>query len=181
MTQSDRPFHPPLGEVISVLEATPGVLESLLTGLPDEWLDFQEDDQAWSPRTVLIHFVHNEQTNWIPRARVIVSDAGVRKFPPFQQLPASGAVKDTSAAGLIAEFTRLRRESVETLRGLALSPPDFDRTGEHPALGTVTLGQLLATWMVHDLNHTHQIVKALAKRHREAVGPWRKNLAILDL
>lgn len=181
MTQTTESSQLRLDEVIPVLEATPGVLQSLLAGLPDDWLDFKEDQEAWAPRTVLVHFVHNERINWIPRAKVILSESEVRKFPPFQQLPDPGVVKDASAVGLIAEFTRLRQESLATLRGFNLAPPDYQRTGEHPALGTVTLGQLLATWLVHDLNHTHQILKSLAKRQREAVGPWRRNLAILDL
>jgi hypothetical protein len=181
MTQSHEPSHLRLDEVIPVLEATPGVLHSLLANLPDDWLDFKEEEEAWTPRTVLVHFVHNERTNWIPRANVILSQSEVRKFPPFQQLPVPGEIKDTSAPALIAEFARLRQGSLAILRGFNLAPADYERTAEHPALGTVTLGQLLATWLVHDLNHTHQIVKSLAKRQREAVGPWRKNLAILDL
>lgn len=181
MTQNHKSPHLRLDEVIPVLEATPAVLHSLLANLPDDWLDFKEEEEAWTPRTVLVHFVHNERTNWIPRARVILSQSDARKFPPFKQLPAPGEIKDTNAPGLIAEFAGLRQGSLATLRGFNLAPSDYERTGEHPALGTVTLGQLLATWLVHDLNHTHQIVKSLAKRQREAVGPWRKNLAILDL
>ena len=123
----------------------------------------------------------NERTNWIPRARVILSESEVRKFAPFQQLPVPGEIEATNAARMIAEFAGLRQESVAVLRGLNLEPQDYGRTGEHPSLGTVTLGQLLATWVVHDLNHVHQILKSLAKLQREAVGPWRQYLAILDL
>ena len=168
-------------EAIPVLQATPGVLRSLLSSLPAEWLDFQEEPQAWSPRTVLVHFIHNERTNWIPRARVILSPSADRKFAPFQQLPASGEVGDGDAAGMIAEFASLRQRNIEALRSFNLAAEDYLRTAEHPTLGTVSLGNLLATWVVHDLNHTHQVLKSLAKLHIAAVGPWRKNLAILDL
>ena len=170
-----------LDEAIPVLEATPGVLRSLLVNLPEHWLDFEEDPGAWSPRTVLVHFLHNERANWIPRARFILSESDVRKFVPFQQLPVPGEIEQANAGHLIMEFARLRQESVAILRGFHLAPRDYARTGEHPSLGTVTLGQLFATWVVHDLNHVHQILKALAKRQRDAVGPWRANLAILDL
>ncbi|MGH2606508.1 MAG: DinB family protein [Anaerolineales bacterium] len=170
-----------LDEVITVLEATPGILRTLLPNLPDEWIDFQEDAGAWSPRTVLVHFLHNERTNWIPRAKVILSDDQDRRFVPFQQLPAPGEIEENDVVRLTAEFAKSREASVAILRAFHLRPQDYGRTGQHPSLGTVTLGQLLATWVVHDLNHLHQILKSLAKRQREAVGPWRRNLAILDL
>jgi hypothetical protein len=170
-----------LDYAIPVLQATPSILRSLLAPLPKEWFDFQEDPAAWSPRTVLVHFIHNERTNWIPRARVILSGEDNRRFTPFQQLPAPGEIADSDIRGMISEFTSLREQSVAALRGFNLGADDYLRTAEHPSLGTVTLGQLLATWVVHDLNHTHQILKSLAKTQIAAVGPWRKNLAILDL
>jgi hypothetical protein len=168
-------------EAIRVLEATPAILRSLLAHLPGEWIDFQEDADAWSPRTVLVHFIQNERTNWIPRARVTLLPSEVRRFAPFQQLPTAGEIDDTDVAAMIAEFATLRQDSLAILRGLNLKPEDYRRTAEHPSLGTVTLAQLLATWVVHDLNHIHQILKSLAKLHTAAVGPWRQYLAILDL
>ena len=168
-------------EASPVLEATPAILRALLAHLPREWLDFHEDADAWSPRTVLVHFIQNERTNWIPRARVTLSPSEGRKFARFQQLPGPGEIDDTDVAAMLAEFAALRQESLATLRGLDLKPEDYRRTAEHPSLGTVTLAQLLATWVVHDSNHIHQILKSLAKLHIAAVGPWRQYLAILDL
>ena len=170
-----------LGEAVQVLERTPAAVGGLLSDLSPKWLRFQEDPEAWSPLVVLIHFIHNERVNWIPRARVILSEANPRQFPPFQQLPENARQVERSIGELLTEFTRLRDESLAILRKFDLKPGDFDRPGLHPALGTVTLGQLLATWVVHDLNHIHQIAKTLAKRYRDAVGPWRQNLAILDI
>lgn len=178
-TAGDEQFI--LTEAISVLEATPGVLRSLLEGLPGVWLDLHEDPEAWSPRTVLVHFVHNERTNWIPRARVILSDAEVRRFPPFSQLPKEGTLEGMTIGDLLREFEFLRGQSLTALQSLNLKPGDYAREAEHPVLGVVNLRQLLATWVVHDLNHLHQIAKSIAKRYRAAVGPWRPNLAILDL
>ena len=176
-----RPVEPVLEEVISVLEAAPAALRSLYESLPAEWLDFHEDPEAWSPRRVLVHFIHNERVNWIPRARVILSDAEERRFAPFQQLPPEGEIDQGDIGRMLDEFTDLRKENLAALRGFNLGADLLRRTGEHPVLGTVTLGQLLSTWVVHDLNHTHQVLKTLAKRHSEAVGPWRTNLAIIDL
>ena len=168
-------------EAIRLLEATPPTLRALLEGLPEGWLQFQEDPEAWSPYTVLVHFIHNERTNWMARARVILSNEEVRKFPSFQQLPVQGEFEGRSVVQLLAQFAELRAQNLSALLDLRLNPADYDREGEHPVLGTVNLRQLLATWVVHDLNHLHQIAKTLAKRYRDAVGPWRTALAILGL
>ncbi len=181
MTENDERKLMRLEEAAPVLEATPAILRSLLAPLPTAWLDFQEEAEAWSPRTVLVHFIWNERTNWIPRAKVILSANEVRRFAPFQQLPSSGEIDDTDVAAMLDEFATRRQDNLTFLRGLNLTPEDYGRTAEHPVLGTVTLAQLLATWVVHDLNHTHQILKSLAKLHSAMVGPWRRNLAILDL
>ncbi len=175
----NEPFD--LGEAMRLLEAAPGTLRAVLGSLPDAWLNFQEDPEAWSPRSVLVHFIHNERTNWMPRARVILSDAEVRTFAPFRQMPEEGQFESASVDQLLTQFADLRRQNLAALEGLGLTEADFDREAEHPVLGTVNLRQLLATWVVHDMNHLHQIAKTLAKRYREAVGPWRPNLAILDL
>jgi hypothetical protein len=181
MTESIDQRTMRVDDAIPVLEATPAILRSLLARLPKEWLDFQEEAGAWSPRTVLVHFLQNERTNWIPRVRVTLSPGEVRKFAPFQQLPPPGEIDDADVNARLAEFATLRQESLQVMRSLNLQPEDYRRTAEHPSLGTVTLAQLLATWVVHDLNHTHQILKSLAKRHSTAVGPWRQYLGILDL
>jgi len=169
-----------LDEAISVLESTPMVLGVYLAGLPEAWSNYQEDTDAWSPRTVLVHYIHNELTNWMPRLRVILAKGENRKFPPFQQLPDLGAYEGRSIETLLNEFAKLREDNLSELRKRNLQEADFELEGEHPVLGVVNLGQLLATWVVHDLNHLHQIAKSMAKRYREAVGPWRPNLAILD-
>jgi hypothetical protein len=125
--------------------------------------------------------VHNEKNNWIPRTRIILSDQLVRKFPPFNPLPEDSQRTGGAVSPLLEEFTRLRRENLAFLRALSLSPAQLNREAEHPSLGTVTLGHLLATWVVHDLNHLHQIAKSLAKRYQTSVGPWRQYLGILEL
>lgn len=179
--ETDREEMFELDEALSVLEATPGALSLLLEGLPESLLDFREDPEAWSPRTVVVHFIHNELTNWMPRIRVILSDAGDRRFPPFQQLPDGSDYAVQDIHQLLTEFAVLRARNLAALRELNLQPADYAREGEHPVFGTVNLTQLLATWVVHDLNHQHQIMKTVAIRYRDAVGPWLVNLAILDL
>lgn len=181
MVEADRNENFILSEAISILETTPGVLRSLLVGLPEAWLEYKEDPEAWNPRTVLVHYIHNEMENWMPRVSVISSDAQERRFPPFQQMPELSAYEDEDIQQLLANFADLRQKNLSELQKLDLGPDDFSREAKHPVLGTVNLSQLLATWVVHDLNHQHQIVKSMAKRYREAVGPWRTFLPILEL
>ena len=169
-----------LADAMSVLASTPATLRALVEGLPGDWLHFKEDSEAWSPHTVLVHLIHNERTNWIPRAKLILSADRICTFPPFRQLPEEGQFEDAQVGQLLAQFADLRRESLSDLQKFDLRPGDYDREAEHPVLGRVNLGQLLATWVVHDLNHLDQIAKSLAKRYRDVVGPWRPNLAILD-
>lgn len=177
-TKHDDAFE--LAEALSVLAATPGTVRALLEGIPDDWLDFTSDAESWSAHTVLVHLIQNERTNFIPRARVILSGDAVRRFAPFHQLPEEGEFQDAPVRELLAQFADLRKQNLATLQSFALQPADYAREAEHPALGTVNLQQLLATWVVHDLNHLHQIAKSLASRYRDAVGPWKPNLAILE-
>ena len=170
-----------LAEALEALEATPRTLRALLANLPETWLNFSEDADAWSPHRVLVHFIHNEQTNWLPRTRVILSDAEDKTFPSFRQMPEPDEFPLGGTDQLLDQFAQLREENLSAMREFALKPEDLDREGEHPVLGTVHLRQLIATWLVHDLNHLYQIAKSLAKRYGDAVGPWKKNLAILDL
>lgn len=180
MTESVEAALVRVEDALPVLSATPAVLRSLLEPLSAEWLDFHEEADAWSPRNVLAHFIQNEVSNWIPRARVALSVSEDRKFVPFQGLPKPGEFDDGDIAAMLAQFAALRKDNLTALRGFHLKEEDYLRTAEHPSLGIVTLGQLLSTWVVHDLNHIHQIVKSLAKRNTAAVGPWRQYLGILD-
>ena len=181
MTQIEQKDPFDLAEALGALEATPLALKVLLANLPEPWLDFSEDAEAWSPRTVLVHFIHNEQTNWLTRTRVILSDAKDRSFTPFRQMPEADEYPPAGTDQLLNQFAKLRKNNLFAMREFDIKSEDLDREGEHPVHGTVTLRQLIATWVVHDYNHTHQIAKSLAKRYIHAVGPWRDNLAILDL
>ena len=181
MTQNARDDHFDLNEALDFLVTTPDTLQDFLANLPDSWLDFKEDPEAWSPRRVLAHFIHNEQINWIVRARVILSDSEDKTFPPFSQMPDEAAFPPLGTSQLLDQFAELRKANLAEMRGFDIGSDDLDREGVHPALGTVNLRQLISTWVTHDLNHLHQIAKSLAKRYGDAVGPWRPNLAIIDL
>jgi hypothetical protein len=80
---------------------------------------------------------------------------------------------------LVERFGAVRAANLDALNQL-VTVEELGRLGVHPALGEVTLGHLLATWVAHDLNHLNQIVKAMAKQYIDAVGPWREFLPIMD-
>ena len=169
-----------LDEGIAVLERTPATFRSLLAGLPDQWIHGTEGPDTFSARANLAHLVHGERTDWIPRARIILAREGDRRFEPFDRFAHERESAGKSIESLLGEFEQLRHASLATLRSWRLTPEQFALEGEHPALGTVTLRQLLATWVAHDLGHLAQTARVMAKQYRDAVGPWRAYLPVLD-
>jgi hypothetical protein len=167
-----------LDEAVAILERTPASLSALLTGVPDRWVRVTEGDGTWSPYDVIGHLIHGERTDWIPRARHIMSGER-RAFEPFDRTAQFTESTGMGLGELLATFSELRRENIAQLVGMNLTSADLNRTGLHPALGEVRLRQLLATWVVHDLDHVGQIVRTMAKAYADAVGPWSEYLSIL--
>jgi uncharacterized damage-inducible protein DinB len=168
-----------LDQATEVLSRTPSALNSLLRGLPSDWVRSNEGPDTWSPFDVVGHLIHGEETDWIPRARIILEKGEERPFEPFDRFAMLQKSKGKSLEELLDTFGRLRQENLARLRGLNLTPETLQKRGRHPELGTVTLAQLLATWVVHDWNHVGQIVRVLSKQFGSAVGPWRAYLSIL--
>jgi len=169
-----------LGDAVTILARTPDVLRSLLQGLPDEFVFGNEGEQTWSPFDVLGHLIYGEQTDWIPRARIILQSGESRAFNPFDRTAMFEQSKGKSLNDLLNEFAALRQENIVALAEMKLDADDLKKTGLHPGLGCVTLEQLLATWVAHDLGHVTQISRTLAKQYRDAVGPWRQYISILQ-
>jgi hypothetical protein len=168
-----------LEETVAVLERTPGTLDALLRGLPEIWIARNEGDQTWSAREVLGHLIHGERTDWMPRARMILEFGESREFEPFDRWGHVQESEGKALGELLDELARLRAEGLGELRAMQLRPEDLARRGRHPALGVVTLGELLATWAAHDLSHLHQVTRVMAHQYREAVGPWREYLGVM--
>lgn len=169
-----------LADTIAVLARTPAALDALLRGLPEAWTLQNESESTWSAFDVVGHLIHGERTDWMPRARMILEFGETRTFVPFDRFAQARESQGKSLAELLDEFGRLRAENLAELRGLNLRREDLERRGRHPALGTVTLSQLVAAWAVHDLTHLHQISRIMAHQYRTAVGPWNKFLGVLQ-
>lgn len=167
-----------LAEALPLLARTPAVLDALLRGLPEAWLSADEGPQTWSAPLVVGHLIHGERTDWLPRVRHLLEQGERQPFAPFDRF-AQLAAPARPLGELLDEFAELRRASLATLAALRLQEGDLARRGLHPALGPVTLAELLATWVVHDLDHLVQIERTLAKRWRGAVGPWAAYLRVV--
>ena len=165
---------------ITVLERTPRTLRAMLAGLPAAWTDATEGPETWSPYVIVGHLIHGERTDWIPRARIILDHGRGRPFAPFDRFAQLRESEGRSLGELLDELARLRAESVATLAGWRLTDEQLALEGEHPELGVVTLRQLLATWVAHDLSHVAQAARVMAKQYRDAIGPWRAYLPIMD-
>jgi hypothetical protein len=169
-----------LNHTMALLERTPAALELLLRGLPKFWTDRNEGGSTWTAVDVVGHLIHAERTDWMPRVRVILSAGESRPFEPFDREGYRAQGHDGSLERRLEEFAQARSVGLAELRALKLKPEDLERRGRHPTLGAVTLSQLLATWAGHDLSHLHQISRVLAYQIRDAVGPWSRNLGVLQ-
>jgi len=163
-----------------ILRRTPATLKALLDGLADEWTTTNEGGESWSPFDIVGHLIHGEETDWIPRARMILEDGESRAFEPFDRFAMFEKSQGKTLGELLDAFERLRRESLRELDEMNLTPEMLSKRGLHPELGLVTLSQLLSTWVVHDLGHTGQIVRVMAKQYVDAVGAWQAYLPILS-
>jgi hypothetical protein len=165
---------------LEVLERTPDVLRALLGDLSGEWTTPNEGPDTFSAFDNVAHLAHAERTNWIQRARIILEHGSDVTFPPLDRFGHYEECEGKSMTEVVDEFAGRRAENLSTLRRWELTEEKLGLEGEHPALGRVSLRQLLATWTVHDLSHLAQIARVLSKQYREAVGPWRTYLPILD-
>jgi hypothetical protein len=165
-------------KALPVLERTPQVVETMLYGLDDEWLHSNEGGDTWTPFDIVAHLIVGERTDWIPRTLIIVGE-GNKEFVPFDMKGHIKEGKGKTMSQLLDEFKVLRKENLAQLKALDITDEILDKTGFHRMLGTVTLRHLLASWVVHDLTHIHQLSRVMAKQYDEAVGPWKQFMGVL--
>jgi len=164
----------------SILERTPGTLSAMLGGLGPAWTNATEGPDTWSPYTVLGHLIHGERADWMERARIILAQGPERRFTPFDRLAQFRESEGRPLTELLATFAALRADNLATLAAWNLTEQQLSLTGVHPDFGEVTLRQLLSTWVAHDLGHVAQVARVMARQYRDAVGPWRAYLPIMD-
>jgi hypothetical protein len=168
-----------LAHGVAVLERTPAVLRTLLAGLPEDWTHANEGPETWSPFNVVGHLIDGEEKDWMDRVRIILAQEGDRRFEPFDRFGHLRATEGRTLGELLDRFAELRERNLRELKALSPSGDQLRLTGEHPEFGSVTLEQLLATWVAHDLGHIAQIGRVMAKQYRDAVGPWEAYLPVL--
>jgi uncharacterized damage-inducible protein DinB len=168
-----------LDQTIALLTRPPAALDALLRDLPDAWTRANEGENTWSAYDVVGHLIHCDHTDWMARARILLEFGETRPFDPFDRWGHVKAVEGKSFGQLLDDLASVRAANLAELRGWNLTETDLAKRGRHPALGTVTLGELLATWAAHDLNHLHQMARVMAYQYREDVGPFRQYLGVM--
>jgi hypothetical protein len=168
-----------LEQSIEILDNTPKVLSSYLLNLSNDWLKHNEGAHTWSPYDILGHLIYGEQTDWMVRIQTILSDSENKLFEPFDRFAQLENNQNQPVSELLEIFSKLRAQNIKTLKSLNISETDFTKTGIHPEFGKVTLAQLMATWVVHDLGHIAQISRVMAKQYKTDVGPWIDYLGVL--
>lgn len=168
-----------LQQAIEILSRTPAVVETMLTGLSDDWVMRNEGGDTWSPYDIIGHYIEGEKNDWITRMQIILGDQPEKTFTPFDRFAQFENSKGKSLTQLIDEFKQLRKENLFKLQAANITDADLDKTGIHPHFGPVTLRQLLATWVAHDLGHINQVSRVMAKQYAVEVGPWKEYLSVI--
>ncbi len=169
-----------LEKSIEILERTPSILSNYLSGLSDDWIKNNEGENTWSPYNILGHLIFGEKTDWIARIRIILRDSDEKIFEPFDRFAQLNEDQNKPISELLTEFSQLRKKNIETLKSFNIKESDYSLEGIHPDFGTVTLKQLISTWVVHDLGHIAQVSRVMSKQYKEEVGPWVNYLGVLN-
>jgi hypothetical protein len=168
-----------VAEAVAVLARTPAALDALLRGLPSLWVRGAEGNNTWNAFEIMGHLIFAERTDWLPRVRIILEHGEARAFDPFDRFAQFNESQDRSLEQLLDDFASLRKDNLAILQTMDLQQEELTRRGKHPALGVVTLAELLAAWAVHDLTHLHQLSRVMACQYRDKVGPWSAYLGVL--
>ena len=167
-------------DAIEILERTPAVLKSLLSGLSDGWIINNEGPETFSPYDVIGHLIHGEKTDWTVRTKMTLEFGPSKTFERYDRFAQYEESKGKTLQQLLDEFELLRKENMVWFKSLNLSEDDLDKKGMHPVLGEVTLRNLLSTWVVHDLTHIAQVTRVMAKQYKEDMGPWPQFFRVLS-
>ena len=168
-----------LDETVALLARTPAVLNVLLRDLSAVWTESNEGDGTWTAKQVIAHLIHCERVDWLARAKRILEFGETKAFDPLDRVAHLNTNSDMSLPELLDEFAQMRAANLQELRAMHIGPNELALKGKHPALGSLTLAELLAGWTVHDMTHLHQVSRILAVQYREACGPFSAYLGVL--
>jgi hypothetical protein len=168
-----------LDQTMALLARTPAVLNTLLRDLPAAWIESDEGDSTWNAKQVIAHLIHCERVDWLARVKLILEFGESKAFDPLDRAAHLKTNSDIPLPELLDEFARLRAANLQEMRAMHIGPNELALKGKHPALGALTLAELLAGWTVHDMTHLHQISRILAAQYREACGPFAAYLGVL--
>ncbi len=164
---------------IDVLSRTPSAITALLKGLGEEWTSPNEGRETFSVFDNVGHLIDGEETDWMERARIILDGGDNPVFAPYDRFRHYERNRGRTLESLLDEFAGLRKKNIDLLRSWNIGDRELALTATHPSLGTVTLSELLAAWVVHDLGHIAQIARVMAKQYREGIGPWVPYLPVV--
>jgi DinB superfamily len=168
-----------LDHTLALLSRTPAAVDALLRELPEAFTHTNEGDNTWSAFDIIGHLIHCEKTDWLPRAKMILAHGETRPFEPFDRFGHIHASQGKTLPDLLDEFSAIRTQNLSELRAMRLTPEQLALRGFHPALGPVSLSQLLAAWAAHDANHLHQLARVIAHQYRDLVGPWSRFMGVM--
>lgn len=169
-----------IDKTFEVLERTPKILKIYLENLSDEWTHCNEGPDTWSAFDIVGHLIHGEKTDWIPRLKIVLSDLEHKRFEPYDRFAQFEESKGKTLNEMLLEFSELRAKNLDYLKSLNITEDDLSKKAIHPELGEVSLKNLLASWVTHDLGHIAQITRVMAKQYKEEVGPWVEYISILN-
>lgn len=169
-----------LNKSIELLQRSPQTYKSLFYGMNSNWGYLNEGKDTWSAFDIIGHLIHGEITDWIPRAKIILSKQLKDKtFEPFDMLAHKQICQSKTMENLLEEFEKLRNNNIKELKSWNLSEEELNMTGIHPEQGEVSLKQLISTWAIHDYGHLNQISRVIVKHHTEDVGPFKNFYTLL--
>ena len=168
-----------LEQALEILERTPTVIALFLKNIDSNWVNSNEGNDSWSPYDIVGHYIHGEKTDWIPRMNIILHDDD-KHFIPFDRFAQFNDSEGKTISELLDEFKKLREKNIQSLKAAALTENHLSQKGIHPQFGEVSLRELLAAWVVHDLAHINQVARVMAKQYKEAIGPWKAYMNIVN-
>lgn len=128
---------------------------------------------AWSANEVLGHLIEADRRGFVGRMRLALQEDRPT-FEPWDQPAVAAARRDQERdpEDLVAEFLAAREDGLRFAADL--QPVDCARLGLHPAVGELSVSDLLHEWVHHDREHVAQILAVTQSLVWPAMGNARR-------